>query len=42
MARLQVGDRIPPWEGITIDAQRISSETLLGRPLVLILLRGLR
>ncbi|MDW7982505.1 MAG: hypothetical protein RMH81_06800 [Thermomicrobium sp.] len=41
MPRLQVGERLPAWEATTIDGRLIGSDTLRGRPAVIVLLRGL-
>ncbi len=42
MAGLQTGERLPLWTATTIQGELIGSETLHGRPFVLILARGLR
>jgi peroxiredoxin len=41
MARLRPSDRLPEWEGTTTDGRPIGSASLRGRPVVLVLLRGL-
>lgn len=42
MARLLPGDPVPEWSAETVSGQPIGSALLRGRPVVLVLLRGLR
>ncbi|MCX2728441.1 hypothetical protein OO015_13185 [Thermomicrobium sp. 4228-Ro] len=42
MARLQPGDRLPEWTGVTTRGEPIGTAQLRGRPAVIVLLRGLR
>ncbi|MCS7256667.1 MAG: hypothetical protein RMJ05_10790 [Thermomicrobium sp.] len=42
MARLRPGDPLPEWSGVTTRGEPIGTATLRGRPVVIVLLRGLR